>query len=219
MRLFFCFACIVIAACFIYAEYKQKPVPALIFKGLASFCFVMYGLLTAPEGNPIAEKIVLGLVMGMIADVLLNMRFVLKNGKPVFLVGILVFLIGHIIYLLAIFPMISNPIPVIIVTIILTALLIKWIFSKITAEKAFKIFGIFYIGAIVLLNCTAFANLIRTPSAFTVVFAAGAFLFLISDIILILNTFGKEQIFRLRAVNLSLYYIGQLLIATSMYCL
>lgn len=219
MRVFFCIACIVLAVCFIYMEYQQKPVPAVILKGLASFCFVMYGVLTAPKGNPVAGKIVAGLVLGMIADILLNFRFILKNGKPVFLVGILVFLLGHILYLFAVFPMVSNPLAVLIAAIILTALLMKWIFSKITAEKAFKIFGIFYIGAIVLLNCTAIANLFQNPSAFTAVFAIGAFLFLISDIVLILNTFGKESRFRLRIMNLSMYYIGQLLIATSMYWL
>ena len=32
---------------------------------------------------------------------------------------------------------------------------------------AFKIFGVVYIGAIVLLNCVACANLITSPSAFT----------------------------------------------------
>jgi uncharacterized membrane protein YhhN len=47
-------------------------------------------------------------------------------------------------------------------------------------------------------------------------FAAGAVSFLISDIVLILNTFGKETKFTLRVTNLTLYYIGQLLIALSL---
>jgi uncharacterized membrane protein YhhN len=104
----------------------------------------------------------------------------------------------------------------IIAGIVLTALLMKWIFTKITAAKAFKIFGIFYIGAIVILNCVAFGNMISSFSPFTAVFAAGSFLFLISDIVLILNTFGPSSKFSLRVTNLSLYYIGQLLIAFSL---
>ena len=88
--------------------------------------------------------------------------------------------------------------------VVLTAVLMAWIFSKITAEKAFKIFGVFYIGAIVLLNCVAVSNLITAPSTFTAICAAGAFLFLISDIVLILNTFGPESKFSLRITNLSL---------------
>ena len=73
-----------------------------------------------------------------------------------------------------------------------------------------------YIGAIVLLNCVAIGNLIVSPSAFTAVFSAGAILFLLSDIVLILNTFGKETKQSLRVTNISLYYAGQILIALSL---
>jgi len=45
----------------------------------------------------------------------------------------------------------------------------------------------------------------------------GAVAFLISDIVLIFNTFGKETKFSMRITNLSFYYIGQLLIAISLY--
>ena len=91
-----------------------------------------------------------------------------------------------------------------------------WIFRRITAKPAFKIFGVVYIGAVVLLNCVAIGNLIAAPSAFTAVFAAGSLLFLASDIVLILNTFGKETKQVLRVTNISLYYLGQLLIALSL---
>lgn len=212
-------ACIVLAGAFILQEKQENYVPAVILKGAASLCFVLLGVLNAPKGNLMATKIVIGLLLGMIADVLLNLRFVVKNGKPVFLVGILVFLAGHIMYLLAVFPMVRSKWIVLIAAVVLTALLMKWIFSKITAEKAFKIFGIVYIGAIVLLNCAAISNLITAPGAFTAVFATGAVLFLVSDIVLILNTFGPKSEFRLRVTNLSLYYAGQILIAFSLYLL
>jgi hypothetical protein len=41
-------------------------------------------------------------------------------------------------------------------------------------------------------------------------------LFLVSDIVLILNTFGSEFKQNLRNTNISLYYAGQLLIAISL---
>ena len=91
-----------------------------------------------------------------------------------------------------------------------------WIFKRITAKKAFKIFGVVYIGAIVLLNCVAVGNLIASPSAFTGIFAAGSLIFLVSDIVLILNTFGKETKQCLRVTNVGLYYAGQILIALSL---
>ena len=48
-------------------------------------------------------------------------------------------------------------------------------------------------------------------------YALGAVLFTVSDVVLIFNTFGKESKFSLRITNLSLYYIGQLLIAGSLF--
>ena len=74
----------------------------------------------------------------------------------------------------------------------------------------------FYIGAIMILNCVAIGNLLSAPSTFTDGFAAGAVLFLVSDIVLILNTFGSETKLSLRITNIGLYYIEQLLIALSL---
>ena len=214
-----CILCLCLAALFIWQEKKEKYVPAVILKGLASLCFVIVGLMAGGTDH-MAKLIVIGLVLGCIADVLLNLRWVFaEKGQLVFLVGILVFLSGHIVYLAAVLRLSANRLIPIAVGIVLTAILMKWIFTRITAKKAFKIFGVFYIGAIVILNCVAIGNLITTPGVFTGLFAAGALLFLISDIVLILNTFGSETKFSLRITNLSLYYIGQLLIALSLLAL
>ena len=212
-------ACLLLSTYFILQERQEHYVSAVILKGLASMCFVILGF-SLSDHSRTANMITTGLLLGMIADILLNLRFVLKSAsKPVFLAGILVFLSGHILYLLAVFPDCPSKLPCIIASVVLTALLMAWIFTKITAEKAFKLFGIVYIGAIVLLNCTAYINLFAAPSLFRAIFAAGALLFLVSDIVLILNTFGSEQKFSLRVTNLSLYYAGQLFIAISLLAL
>lgn len=211
-----CVLCAVLAGIFLYVESRKRYVPAVILKGLASFCFVVIGLLCSP-GTSAAKLIVWGLVVGCVADVLLNLRMVFsEKGQLIFLVGILVFLTGHIMYLAAVMGMSSCRLVCIAAGIVLTALLMIWIFRRITAKMAFKVFGVVYIGAIMLLNCVAMGNLIKTPSAFTAVFAAGAALFLVSDIVLILNTFGGEFRQSLRNTNISLYYAGQLLIAFSL---
>ena len=212
----FCILCLCLAAMFIMEESKEKYVSAVVLKGLASLCFVIVGAL-AGDGSHLAKLVLIGLALGCVADVLLNLRWVFREkGRIIFLIGILVFLSGHIVYLAAILPMAKNWMVCFAAGVVLTAVLMAWIFSKITAEKAFKIFGVFYIGAIVMLNCVAVSNLITAPSTFTAIFSAGAVLFLISDIVLILNTFGPESKFSLRITNLSLYYLGQLLIALSL---
>ena len=148
---------------------------------------------------------------------MLNLRMVFKEkGQLIFLVGILVFLTGHIMYLAAVLPLCPYKPACIIIGLVLTALLMVWIFQRITAKPAFKIFGVVYIGAIMLLNCVAIGNVIAAQSPFNLVFAIGAVLFLVSDIVLILNTFGSEFRQSLRNTNISLYYAGQLLIAFSL---
>lgn len=214
--IFLCILCLCLAGAFLYIENREQYVGAVILKGLASLCFVVLGLLCSP-GTQTAKLIVIGLILGFVADVLLNLRWVVKEkGKLVFLVGILVFLSGHIVYLAAVLPMAESWVACVLIGAVLTALLMKWIFTKITAEKAFKIFGVFYIGAIMILNCVAISNLITGRSAFTGLFAAGALLFLVSDIVLILNTFGSETKTSLRITNIGLYYFGQILIALSL---
>lgn len=213
-----CTVCLVIAVLLLFREREGDYVQAVLLKGLASLCFVILGILCARHvGWPqTAKLIVTGLILGAIADVLLNLRQVFQAaGQKIFLVGILVFLSGHIVYLTAVLPLCPAPVLCALAAAVLTFLLMRWIFGRITAKKAFKIFGIVYIGAIVFLNCVAAANLLSYASGFNILFAAGALLFLVSDIVLILNTFGPKSRFSLRFVNLGLYYVGQLIIALS----
>ena len=141
----FCILCLSLAALFIMEENREKYVAATILKGLASLCFVIVGVMAA-DGGHLAKLILIGLVLGCIADILLNLRWVFKEkGKIIFLIGILVFLSGHVVYLAAVLPLAKSWIASAAVGIVITVLLMKWIFTKITAEKAFKIFGIFYI--------------------------------------------------------------------------
>lgn len=220
MKLFFLLACLAVMAVYIYVEGLEKWTAAVILKGCASLLFVLLGFECSKvfANTQFCKMVRIGLVLGLIADILLNLRFVFKaKGKIVFLVGILVFLAGHVLYLCALVPTVNNVLIPIIVGVILSALLLKWIFTKIEAEKAFKIFGVFYIGVIVIMNCFAFANLAQDiTNTRYIVFTIGAVLFLASDIVLILNTFGKESKRSLRITNLVLYYLGQILIAFSM---
>ncbi|MCR5088210.1 MAG: lysoplasmalogenase [Oscillospiraceae bacterium] len=208
--------CLSCAGLLLWLENRKKYVPTVILKGMASLCFVILGLLCSP-GTQMAKLIVWGLIFGCIADVMLNLRWIVREkGKLVFLLGILIFLGGHIFYLAAILRICSVRLVCVLLGAVLTGLLMIWIFRQITAEKAFKIFGVVYIGAIVIMNTVAVGNLITSPSAFTGIFAGGAVLFLISDIVLILNTFGSESKMSLRITNLGLYYVGQLMIAISL---
>lgn len=215
-----CAVGIILQGVFITVEHKEKYTAAVIFKGLASLCFIGAGFAASAnvENHQFASLIKAGLIMGGIGDVLLNLRFVLKKiGSKVFLVGILAFLAGHILYLLAILPLSANVLPCVIAGVVAAALLLWWIFSNIQAKPVFKAFGVVYLGAIVLMTSVAIGNLISNPSSVNaLLYVIGAVLFTASDVVLIFNTFGSKQRFSMRIANLSLYYAGQLLIALSL---
>ena len=72
-------ACLVFAAAFLFQERRERYVPAVVLKGLASVCFVILGILFSP-GTLLAKRIVCGLILGCIADVLLNLRYVVGEN-------------------------------------------------------------------------------------------------------------------------------------------
>lgn len=206
---------------FIAVEHKEKYVPAVILKGTAALLFCIIGTVavaTASVDQSFARLVVIGLFCGMVGDILLNLRFVFpKIGQKIFLLGVVAFLTGHILYLSAIIPLSQNLLPCLIVGAVLAAALLTWIFKTLTVKLAFKIFGVLYIGAIVLMTAVAIGNVLTAATTAAWMHAVGAVLFTLSDIVLIFNTFGKEQKFSMRITNLSLYYLGQLMIAASLF--
>lgn len=215
---YLCIITFILMALFIKAEHDKKYVLAVILKGLASLGFVIFGYLSSKMcyNYEFLKWVKIGLLLGMIADIMLNLRFCFTKGKIFFLIGILVFLAGHIMYIIALLPVCQDFTYIIVFAVIATALLLRIIFSMISAPVIFKIFGVFYIGTIVFMNCLAINNMITIPSTGNAIFVVGALSFLISDIVLIINTFGKKTRFDLRITNLSMYYLAQLLIAFSL---
>ena len=207
-------------AAFIAVEHKKKYLPAVILKGCASLMFVLIGILAArTTGNPhYAKLVILGLCFGALGDIFLNLRFLSKeHGQKIFLTGIAVFFAGHIMYLIALIPLSEHLLISLLIGAALAALLLTYIFRRLNVKPAFKIFGIFYLGAIVLMSAVAIGNAITGPDTMSLLFATGAVLFTVSDIVLIFNTFGDRTTFSRRIANLSCYYIAQLLIAFTIF--
>lgn len=212
---------IVMQILFILQEKNKRYVAADILKGLASLMFVIIGIIgyLRLQPDPWACKILVGLIFGMIGDIVMNLRFVLKEDaeQKAFLGGILAFLIGHVMYLLALIPISVHMWASIIIGAVLAAGLLIYIFKTMEVKTAFKIFGVFYLGAIMIMTVMAVDIAIVTIYQPYIMYAVGAVLFMASDIVLIFNTFSGKTVFSKRVLNLSLYYIGQLLIAGSFF--
>lgn len=232
--LFLAIVGMILQGTFIVVEHKCKYVAAAILKGSAALVFVIIGFIgylnflkSSGASNVDATKgltktvclmICLGLLFGMFGDVLLALRFIFKSmAQKVFLAGTFVFFIGHILYMVALIPMSENLVISILIGAVVAAVLLIIMYKTMNLKMAFKIFGIFYIEAVVIMTAIAIGNRIAVNSAFRTWYAVGAVLFTISDVVMIFNTFGKTQKFFLRIMNLSLYYVGQLLIAISIF--
>lgn len=205
---------------FIAVEHKEKYVLADILKGAAAACFVIIGIVgyLTKTSDSFGLKLMIGLIFGLIGDVLLNLRFVVgePKGQKVFLLGIVSFLIGHILYLAALIPLSSHVTVCVIVGAILAAALLTYIFKTMDVKLAFKIFGVFYLGAVIIMTVAAIDVAITMQNPRSIEYAIGAVFFMLSDIVLIFNTFSGKTRFSMRITNLSLYYIGQMMIA---FCL
>lgn len=216
-----CVSGLIVDALFIRTEYAGKMGLATLLKGIASLFFVALGYVCfAYRPSSFGINIFYGLVLGLIGDVLLNMRN-LFTGKPsmiVFAVGILAFLGGHFFYIAALLARCPQSlISDLIVTLIVAVIAIPPLMRSIKAPSTgLKIFGYVYLIVVSAMFSCAAVILIKTGSSLlNITFAAGALLFLVSDFIMIYYSFGKK-IKPLRAINLLCYYVGQLLIAMSM---
>lgn len=212
----------ILQGCFIMVEHQKKFVAADILKGSAALCFVLFGLIgyLTVSKDPVGLKLVIGLIFGMFGDILLNLRFVIrKYATKIFLVGIVSFLVGHILYLAALAPNAKHPAAAILIGACIAGALLVYVYLTMQVKVVFKIFGIVYLGAVFIMTAIACDIALTTMAVRDIVYAIGAVLFTLSDVILIFYTFGGEKYatFPRRISNLSLYYLGQLLIAGSLF--
>lgn len=203
---------------FILLESRKRMLAALLTKGAASLLFVFAAVLAQglAKDGAYAQLILAGLMLGAIGDVCLNLRFVLTDrARPIFMAGIAAFLLGHVAYLIALIVRAPQALLYALpAAAIASFFLIRFVLSRVNVQGAIKIFGIVYLCVVFLMAACAVALLCMEPqNPGYVLFAAGGLLFAASDVLLVLNQFGKRAYPAFRALNLSLYYAGQILIA------
>lgn len=207
-----------VEAVFIVLEYRKKMLAAVVFKTIASLLFVLLGVLcsNAAADGAYAGVVVAGLAFGAAGDVCLNLRHLAgERGKSIFMAGIAAFMIGHLFYLFALIRlaprMLLWAVPA---CAAISALLLRFVLKRIEVRGALKTFGILYLVVVFFMASCALGLLPLGPrNAGYRLFALGAVLFAASDVLLVLNQFGKKRYPAFRALNLSLYYIGQICIA------
>ncbi|MBE7074366.1 MAG: hypothetical protein E7376_00040 [Clostridiales bacterium] len=204
---------------------------ALFTKTLASIAFVLVALISSySKGlNLVFVFIILGLIFGLIGDVVLDLKVIYKQDNDVYLnAGFASFAIGHIMYFIAII-LYSNSI---FLADVKTFYLIcagigiaglVTLFIGLFGEKLLKLsFGKFKLQVIgytfILSFMSAFSILVSTYISIFFIFAIGITLIFVSDLVLSLQYFGGKQNSKLLiTLNHAIYYLGQIAIATSIF--
>ena len=201
-------------AAFIVQEHKQHLLAALLLKAAASLFFVLAGFVAFAQTSIPAygRMIALGLMLSAIGDVCLNLRFLMTGrARTIFLLGIGTFLLGHIASLIALIGLDPKALLLALpVAAIISYGMIRFVLARVEVSGVIKTFGIVYLCVVFLLACVSLALFALDPqSPGRAVFAVGALLFAASDVLLVLNQFGKQTYRALRPLHLSLYYLGQ----------
>ncbi len=224
---------VVIVGMFIFIEMKEASLFSLFFKALASFSFILLFSIVISEktGQPTsayyvgedfvpfmgtAFLIFMGLVAGLIGDLLLGLRPLrpASDNNTIITSGIFSFSIGHVFYYFAllklnafsVYPLMIGVVGAVIIFIGAKVMKLKW--EQLRIPSLAYAFILFLIFGQALINAIALGFTMTTTLLF-----AGATLFLISDLILSQIYFKEGAPKVLVAYNLSTYYAAQLLIA------
>ncbi len=212
--------CVVLDHLFL-AEMERKNHPkAVRLKGLASLCFVITGLwFTILAGGGTHHLLIaFGLVLGLIGDVLLAMRFEYRERHDLFfLIGAISFALGHVLYIAALLGVNGRAwLPAIPFWIGLLVIAGVSAFRFQADAGRMQIPGYGYMALVAAMGAIACGLAVKTGGTAAVLFAIGGVLFLISDTILSIHTFGTaKDVAYNRWVHYT-YYAAQLLIAWSL---
>ena len=227
VQIILCALSVLLAALFIVVRVTKGGVFAMVVKALASLSFVAYGVFSLTQitwFNEGSAFIIMGLICGLVGDVLLDAKVVYTKDNDVYLnSGMLVFGLGHVFYLVGTIlfsKTVINLINPIWVSALIAAVLTATIMF--VGTKLGLNFGKF------LWQSVAYSFILTFMSAFTIylailqlefmVIAGGLTLFLLSDLVLSLQYFGGKQTDKFcTIVNHSLYYAAQILIATFLF--
>lgn len=222
---------IALANTFIIVRVLKGGIWGLFTKTTASLAFVALGLVGAYKHGltMVASFILLGLLFGMLGDIVLDLKKIYKNDeKPYLNAGMLSFGLGHIMYMIATILYSNSLFKYDIKTLYLVMIGVGiggiiTIFIACFGEKLLKLnFGKFryqtYAYTFILSFMSAFSVAVACYRPIFLVFALGIVFIFLSDLILSKQYFGGEQDNNvLTTLNHAIYYAGQIAIAFSLF--
>lgn len=213
-----------IACLFMFIRTTQGTgLRALLLKTLASFSFVVLGIIVCFDKCDYMSVefafLIIGLVAGMLGDIFLDLKYTYPEHYNQYTsAGIVAFSICHLCYL-AFIIFVSNAsllMPCIIASAVaICAVLFILLFGKSLLKLDFgehKLLSLIYTA--ILFFVVGFSVVITISNVNFILFTVGEALILVSDLILSMIYFGNKRHSKfLSNLNHTLYYAGQILIA------
>ncbi len=224
-------ACVLFTTLFIVIRSKGANAFSIIAKAFASFCFIacfMLSLSYVTDFNDGYIGIALGLVLGLIGDVLLDGKVAYKESGNEYLQGGFVsFGVGHFFYIFALLTFATTMynvgsllVPLLItggVAIVLTVA--TYFMTKFVMKLDFgKNIIITFAYTFILYFVTVLAVVLSFYNIGFVSLAVGLVLFTLSDLVLSMQYFGDKGDSNVcQIINHTLYYLGQIVIASTIF--
>lgn len=210
---------VILETLFIMQSYRRHNVRCVLLKTTASLMFVLLALqcIRLRGADTYAVYVAAGLVFGMLGDLLLALRYLSRRLHDFWFVsGTLAFFFGHVLYVLAVLTAAPRAWACAI-PITLVALAVAGFYSHAMEVKAGKIMplGVVYIGGVIFVASCALTGAFLTGSRALFLFFLGGLCFSLSDNMLVVLSFGRNDSPYRNAVLHVLYYMAQIFIALS----
>ena len=210
-------------ALFIMIYYIYRPhlnaFTTLGWKTCSSLCFLTIGILwMLMNHHTFGTWMVVGLFMGLMGDVFLNLTPCYPKKETLwFLLGLGSFLIGHLAYVYALYrTSILYSVLLIIGCAFVSFILLLFLQRKnfISLQEMF-LPAFVYATVILFFEMQCLVWLFDQIQVFTIVLNIGSMLFVLSDLILLFILFGDKDTKTMTRMNLTTYYLAQMCLATT----
>jgi len=215
--------CLVLAGVFMYFRITEKGPISVISKTMASLVFVMAGIyISARVGdNAVATLVPVGLICGMLGDILLELKVIYSvDKKAYYYAGCVAFAIGHLFYGGAVCAFVDPALHVFkilcfSIAIGLAVSTVIMLFGDKLKLDFGEYFWVTYVYSFMLVTMVALSVWVAILDTRFVLLAIGMVAFFASDLVLSMQYFGEKHLAdkeSLVIVNHGLYYLAQVMV-------
>ncbi len=216
---------VVVSFIFCYQRRLGFSIKNLLFKSVSSLCYLLtavFALIHNSETYTYGSLIIMGGALGLVGDILLDLKGVYKQDEKVYLKGgFIFFLVGHIFYTCAVIYSLRIKWWLVLISVVVSAVIG---YATVAMANVMKVhYGAYRRIVAVYVAFLAMTTVISIIAVFVssfqkgyILMAVGSVLFLLSDAVLSNTFFGRGNDKPIHYfINHFLYYAGQYLIAAS----